>query len=582
MEQGESQTPQFIRDFSKKQSPEEYNKTVQTLKKKREEFHQKREERRNKQENLQVSTTERQETLDQTLTELRSLRDHIDELSTSGLKRLFNYFKLRKIKADMEVGEKTYQELKQQQNSEISQQQKTVEGLKTPPELQEARNILNNFYQIQKEKWSTGTSSKEDIKKYFTEEHLSSLSLQDYILLLQRFPSEMVTHVTRQGIRDHIGMSFHTVGKGKYFDGFIKIIEDGRLRSPLGIQLVQQEKEKAIANFLYLDKFQTKEEALTDLSSFTKFEIQGLSGSYVDRAAIHFATEEVADCYYGSEKGNEIFLVYPSALIASQYYFNGQLNKNGGGYWNDQWVWANEEHGININAGVVFIPSETQVDQKTGSRYQLDDNNNPIINSEYQSLFRKVVDSPDFNEFAEQVMAITGHLSLNANLSLIESLRPFRQKLEVQFNIKDKRLQNAIMDYGNLFNIIYIPKQNENDPLRNTNSQIEEALQKEGILFLESQDTTDSKNFWENYFSRNPQQRPSKIVYYENSNPTTALQQWKRKNRLTKTSSDEYIGFEEQSIQRDNSFAIAGIDRFRTLAENIIDDYFSQPRNITA
>ena len=110
----------------------------------------------------------------------------------------------------------------------------------------------------------------------------------------------------------------------------------------------------------------------------------GGSGSYMDKMAIHFATEEVADCYYGAEKGNEIFIAYPSAYIASQYYFQGKLNAGDSGYWNDQWVWANEERGIDLNTGLVFIPEEARVDRETGSRYELDENKNPVIDKALQ------------------------------------------------------------------------------------------------------------------------------------------------------------------------------------------------------
>ena len=55
-----------------------------------------------------------------------------------------------------------------------------------------------------------------------------------------------------------------------------------------------------------------KQEADKKLSALTDLEGVGnadnLSGGYTDRMAIHFAVEEVADDYYGSEKGNEIFV----------------------------------------------------------------------------------------------------------------------------------------------------------------------------------------------------------------------------------------------------------------------------------
>ena len=165
----------------------------------------------------------------------------------------------------------------------------------------------------------------------------------------------MVTHVTRQGIRDHTGHMYHTAGLGEFVAGFKKIIEDGRLRSALGVYLMEKEKEKAIARFLELDRVETKVKALENLQNIVSDNRMEGDGGYVDKSAVHFATEEVADTYYGSEKGNEIFFALPWLHIASQYHFSGQLNSNRGGYWNDQWVWANEEKGIDVKLAVDLV-----------------------------------------------------------------------------------------------------------------------------------------------------------------------------------------------------------------------------------
>ena len=215
--------------------------------------------------------------------------------------------------------------------------------------------MLSDFYRQEKKKWVNSEYTTEEIAENFSEEHLASLSFDEYILLLQRFPREMVAHVTRQGIRDHTGHMFHTTGEGAYTNGFMRMVGDGRLRSPLGVYIMEAEKEKAVARYLRLDRFQTQDEAFQYLDTLTNDDRQSDSGSYVDRMAVHFATEEVADCFYGSEKGNEIFVAYPSAYIASQYYFSGRLRDGGGGYWNDQWVWATAERGMDLNAGIVFI-----------------------------------------------------------------------------------------------------------------------------------------------------------------------------------------------------------------------------------
>lgn len=581
--------PQFIKEFSKEESLEERQQAAQAIKAKRAEHFAEKSAQTERQGELQQATGERERVLAEQLEAVGKLETEITELSNARLGKILNYFQLRKLRADIVGGQKTYDELKQQQDTEIAEQQNISEKLEseeTPPALQEAKAMLGNFYKGQKEKWSNSEYTKEDITKYFSEENLASLSPEDYALLLKRFPREMVAHVTRQGIRDHIGMIYHSAGEGAYVDGFMKMVEDGRLRSPLGVYLVEGEKEQAIAKFLHLDSFKTKEEALNHLATLTNAR-QGEAGSYADRMAVHFATEEVADTYYGSEKGNEIFIAYPSAYIASQYYFSGQLNESGGGYWNDQWVWANEEKGMDLNAGLVFIPEEAKVDKKTGSRYELDESRNPVKNSEYQTAFRKVADSVDFHNFASQVMEITGKLNqhwdepnlLPKNRELLEKLEPFRQRLEQEFGITDQRLQHAILDYHNLFSLDIQKKNQEEgkgDSFSSVDSVIEGAMKQEGILFSEAKDTTSSKEFWEAHFAENPTKRPSKIVYYKGTDPTSALWQWRKEHGIGKKAGDKDVGFSERHVDRSAPQAVAGLDRFKSLSEKVIEDYFAQ------
>lgn len=578
--------PQFIKEFSKEESPEERQQASQAIKAKRAEHFAEKRAQTERQAELQQTTGERERALVKQLESIRNLENEITELSTLRLGKIFNYFKLRKLRADIAVGQRTYDELKQQQDTEVVEQQAISERLgseETPPALQEAKAMLANFYKEQKEKWAISEYTKEDIEKNFSEEHLASLSLEDYALLLKRFPGEMVTHVIRQGIRDHVGHMYHTAGEGAYADGFMKMVEDGRLRSPLGVYLVESEKEQAIAKFLHLDDFETKEEALN---------YQENAGIYVDSMAIHFATEEVADCFYGSEKGNEIFIAYPSAYIASQYYFNGQLNKSGGGYWNDQWVWANEERGMDLNAGLIFIPEEARVDRKTGSRYELDKNGKPIKNSEYQNAFRRVVNSPDFYDFANQVMEITRKLNqswdspnlLPTNRELFERLEPFRQRLEQEFGITDRRLQMAILNYHNLLSLNVqnnSQEEEQEDSFYSVDSVIEGAMKDEGILYTEAKDTISSKEFWEARFAENPEKRPSKVVYYKGLSPTRALYEWRDAQGIHKRAKDKDIGFSERHIRRDAPQATAGLDRFKILAKKVIEDHFAQRESVS-
>lgn len=386
-------SPEFIKEFSKKEFLEERKQTATEIRAKRSEHFAKKQV----QETTNTQIGEKEHTLQEQLAPINKLRDDIEIISDTTLGKLRNFFHLRKMRADLLKKQQVYQLSQQEQALLTTESSNISTQLEGSPDLQEAKQMLQSFYEGQKEKWVGSKYTKEDIQRYFSEDYLSKLSLADYILLLRRFPSEMVAHVTRQGIRDHIGFLYHMKGAGEYMDGFMQIIADGRLRSPLGIYLTEGAKEAKIAEFFRNRGCKTREEVSSMLRSFLD-RSQGSPGSYTDTMAIHLATQEVADHLYGSETGNEIFLAFPAALIASQYYFSGQLAEDPTrkyeipfGEHNDIWVWANEERGININAGLVFIPEDARVDPNTGSKYELDENKNPI-------LFRKHNGKPIFKE----------------------------------------------------------------------------------------------------------------------------------------------------------------------------------------
>ncbi|NCD01008.1 hypothetical protein EOL94_02865 [bacterium] len=585
--------PKFIKNFSKKEFSEERKEVADKIREKRSKFFNDKDTKTNEKKEIERVINDREVALEKELENINKLKNKIEEISSSKLKEILNYFNLKKIKADIILGETTYEKLKEERDSNVIKRNKINEDLNDLPKAMKDIDImLDEFYKNQEEEWGKSEYTKEEIIENFSEDHLASLSLDEYCLLLKKYPSEMVTHVTRQGIRDHIGHSFHTIGEGLYFDGFLKMIDDGRLKSPLGVYLSKEEKDKAISEFLRLDEFKNKEEALSLVDQMTR-ENRNPSGSYEDRSAIHFASEEVADCYYGSEKGNEIFVAYPSAHIASQYFFSGELIGNSKlSYWNDQWVWANEERGMDIDAGVVFIPKDTKVDKENGSRYKLDENKNPIENKEYKDIVIRFVESDDFYDFAEKVIEITGGLSgeypLMKNISnindkqkkAIDQLEVFSDKLEKEFGIKDLRLKSVILNYHNLNNFLQKRRQKDEKEAptsieKSLEFHIEDALKDVGIFFEEVEDAVDSKLFWDDYFSKNPEKKPSKIVYYEGGDPTKALENWKEEKGLNKKSNDRSIGFSERNITPEEKEP-SGLNRFKSLATEVVNNYFKE------
>lgn len=560
-------TPNFIKEFSKIGAQQERDETAKEIHSKRNEYFEGEKSKKEK-------TNENQENISNEFEAIQKAKIDIEQLNKSGVSKFLNYFKIRKLKADILNGNKSYEELKEKQiyfdkyNKQSSVDRKYTNDIITGL-------ILNNFYDTQKRKWANSEYTKDDISKQFTEEHLASLSLEDYTLLMKRFPSEMITHVTRQGIRDHIGHIFHTAGEGEYHTGFMKIAEGGVLHSALSIAITEEEKKEKIKGLVIKKDSDTKEEVLERLNKITNPNIQDYNGegSYADRNAIHFAAEGVADAFYGAEKGNEIFIAYPSAFIASQYKFHGQLTEPSGSDYNDQWIWANEEKGININTGIVFIPEDAKVNVKNGSRYEVDKDNNPIINKDYQSIIKKFIDSDNFNNFYEESIEVLGKRLTK------EQIESFRGVLQKEHNITDYSLQDVILNYWNLQGFKN-GKENKNlNDLEKVDFLIERGLKEEGVLYKETENAIQSKDYWENYFKEHPDQKPNKIVYYKGGDPTQALINWKRENRIDKKGLKYNLGFDEnQKKPSEDPNVLEGASRFKSIGKEIIEEYFEDKK----
>ena len=150
-----------------------------------------------------------------------------------------------------------------------------------------------------------------------------------------------------------------------------------------------------------------------------------------------------------------------------------------------------------------------------------------------------------------------------------------KERLRDEFVIADPRLQDALLDYQKLYSLsIYRKKEIETgkeDSFHATDLAIKGMLEEQGILYKEAKDSINSEEFWENYFLEHPEQRPSKVVFYEGGDPTKALENWK----IGKTAKDKTLGFSERKVERDSPQATSGIERFKSIALEAIENYFA-------
>jgi hypothetical protein len=549
-----SEQPEFLKQYSKKEHAEERNEAAAQIREARAERHT---ELTNSVEQ-QVEVSNLSESAEKTVGNLKALDAEISDLNNTGVEQVHDLTSYVGVKQRLSSG-----------SAEIQ----------IPAQFDKPKELLNAFYKKERERWAQSKGSPEEMKELFTEEHLASLPMDQYALLLKHFPNAMVTHVTRQGIRDHFGHSYHTAGQGEYKDGFVKMLQDGELKSPLAVAATEMGKEAAVAKTINLDRSQTKEEAQDQLNKVLSTDFSG----WADAAAVHVATEEVADKYYGSERGNEIFIAFPSAHVAAEHVSIGSLSGEGaelGGQHNDTWILAdnNLEKGMSLNAGVVFIPTEARVNPHTGSRYELDDQRRPIENSEFRSKIFELLDGKDFLAFLEEksdktqnelVEEINSRFNIN-NLSLANAIINKRQDFNA-YNAARSRLQSGErprywVDDDEKGLEGHWEESGEED-LKSFREEIPgSVLADAGIRWTEAKDTVSSKEYWENYFTQHSEQRPTKLEYYKGDDPTAALMLWKEKHGLTNAGDEESYELGGK-VDNHEAYTSDDKDRFKSIAE---------------
>ncbi len=440
-------------------------------------------------------------------------------------------------------------------------------------ESRQAQIMINDFYRHEVALWTQLPYDKEEIKKYFTADYLSQLPLNDYITLLQRFPASFTTHVTRQGIRDHIGMMWHSSGKGEFTSGFQELIStpNKRIKSPLEIWILEQpdlpSRLQAIGINVDKDSYQ---QAIQKLDYFVN--PSSAPGDLRDRAAIHFGSNRVMDDLYGAESNNEVFYLFPSLLIANDYLFGGnaplvyQDPNSEYSQWNDVFVWQKDKQGISLDSGIVFLPKSTLVDQQTGSQYALDQKKQSFIDSESPNVAQLqafFATSEAQNYFSQEMHYPYDRAAANlAKEQLISLASQKFPKFSVAFR--------EIFDSKNGLNHLLHSQEKNN---------IERFLADNIRYFWQKPDpsqTIPAQTYWENYFSAHPDQKPNKIVYYD-GDPNRALDLWKQNNFLhdfNRLNSD--FGFSENTAASNEEQISAFAETVRQQLQLDIDSYYQQ------
>ncbi len=400
----------------------------------------------------------------------------------------------------------------------------------------------------------------EQKKSELTFEKVSELSTDEYIELWRRLNPFYATHATRQGIRDHSGMVYHSAGLGAFSNGMKAMLRDGKtLRTKAGANygLMPGFTEEDVARAL--DTMIGEEsEMFTDLTPEETVGILPMNATFAsaepwsDQQAVHFGQLTVLDDFYGAETGNEAFCVFPTDVIASQCQFGGHMYSltmaqvRAERKWNDLFVWP-KDGKIPLDAGFVFLPSSQMVDRKTGSRYSIQEQ----VTETGEIVFTPAKDEERIKRFKEWIESLTEDSPEVVAVRQGGDNSLMKQKVR-EIGIPERCI-NSLVSYGHEYTILmfvgeghlgnlYLPQEQleRMTPEEKADYSIRLYLESNNADLKEAEDTIPAREYWEQYFADHPEEKPKHIIYYD-GDPSTAVEEFLTEHGIAKQKEPRYI-----------------------------------------
>ncbi len=262
--------------------------------------------------------------------------------------------------------------------------------------------------------------SIEEREKYLSTEAMEKMPLEDYLTLLKRLSGEAFYHVTRYGVRENTFMSTgggHTLGKGTFINSLNQLLEDGNINS-----LVAREIKNDGSYILKSHENEIKEEIKkgTPIKEIVDHLMKQYDTEYfLDRESAHFSYGQDKHSMYGAEKGYKFYVYYPVEYILQNDFFHknrevqikigeSQFFNRGGidQQYNDVEIF-NFGKGVPVNAGILCITGDVDVDPKTGSQYLIE-NGEPVVDKNGE--FKKPDQTITSQEYWENYFKINPEL----------------------------------------------------------------------------------------------------------------------------------------------------------------------------
>lgn len=432
--------------------------------------------------------------------------------------------KMRRLQSEQDALEVEYRELGQEHYQLDSGRWDLQRSIDEMDPSEPRREFIEQF-----EKPMT-PDEKERLLKF---DALAQLSTDEYLRLWRRMNPFFVTHVTRQGVRDHNAMIYHSAGMGEFHSGMTNILGDEKkLRTPSAVHGLDHEVteagvKKCLKEWVFENEYteapvpSERDDAHTISQMVAMLPVNSTLAAadpWADKRAIHFAQHTVLDDIYGGESGNEAFFVFPTDVIASQCLFGGHMHAGlttaqvrSERKWNDLFVWP-ENGEIPVDAGLTFLPKSTQVDRKTGSRYALEED------AEGRLVMMK--DEEKIARFSEFIRGLKKDASVEEmRVSLTELGVPESRQGELEYHLR------TFAEYHSFHNLYLTNEERESLTAEEIEDKsIRTFLDEYSLDRKMAEDTIPAEEYWEEHFRQHPEQRPAHLIYYD-GNPSQAVKE---------------------------------------------------------
>lgn len=452
-------------------------------------------------------------------------------------------------------------------------------------EIPNPKQLLDAYY----EKVATQPLSNEQKRELLKPEVLSSLSTEEYTALWRRLNPHFLAHVTRQGFRDHTGgdvMVNHHSGYREFINGFVDVMGNGRsIFPPLArIGMVNRE-EATIKSFLspFLSEASNAGKAKEMARNFLN---HGLAAApkYPDITATHLAAQMVSDGYYGGERGNEVFFVFPSDVLASQYAFafNGWekdfTRPQSETKWNDVFIWTDPDHpGVPVDSGIVFLAEKVPVDPETGSKYASEIK---VVDGQEKRVM--IEDTALANSFVEWGKKLDDQSPLKKAFSAYKDEGHYYRQQDLkedcfaafvrELNGLGFATDSSAALASKLIGEMFWKDSFDEETLRG-------IMESSGAHLKRADNTVPAKQYWESFFAKNPGLRPKHIQYYD-GDPTMAVSEFQQQNNIgradTSKTDGQLLGFDDNHVldMGKDPRANAGYDDLVATADKIIEEHY--------